>query len=319
MKTIAVGAAALGLGMACGLVGCQTAQKEPQVSLDILLNAKFTPPGQATKPQPKPAPQPAAGKKVARKAPPKPVAARPVPAPATKPAPRKIAKLPVKRAPQPAAPTKVERKTRPRPAPAPKKVANMPVKPVAKPAAKPTAKPSPAPAKHKREARPKFEVPKEAGADVWQAPVLMKPEAWRVETWGNPGTVKAQDKEIILLAAGGEKDKTAFSVQVLGDLSGRGKVLIDLRNMNREDVDVAFAFLTKEKDYNYIETPAMSIKPGLNRNVVVDLKAKDFKCAQTQWKHTSTAKGLDKVTSFVVLVYSKKKAQIGISNIRFVK
>ena len=296
MKRIIICTGVLGIGASLALVGCKTAPKEPQASLDILLDAEFTPVHEPAKPPrvketPKPPP-----KIVEKKAPAK-------------------AAIPAKPTVIPAKPTPTPKAAKPAAKPAPKRVAKV----TSKPPAKPTKEPAKPEAKPKPPAVPKLTLPDQPEDPTWQDPMLMNPAAWNAQNWANPGTVTRQKAEVILAASGGEKDKSAFAVQVTGSLESRGKILLNLRNPQKANLDVTFAFITGAKPDNYFETPATPLKPGMNKDVTVNLRAETFKCKGTEWKHTSEPKGLDKVSQFIVLLYTKQKDKVGVSNVRFVK
>jgi hypothetical protein len=66
----------------------------------------------------------------------------------------------------------------------------------------------------------------------------------------------------------------------------------------------------------YLETPGVPLKPGLNQNVAFDLKARTFKCAESEWKHNMPLENATAVKQLFFLIYGRGAGDVYIDNVR---
>ena len=70
------------------------------------------------------------------------------------------------------------------------------------------------------------------------------------------------------------------------------------------------------KGDRYYESPEVAIKPGENKDVTISLTASNYKCSSTEWKFSGSVVGLDNVTQVCLVIYTKTKASLVVSNVR---
>ena len=312
---------------ALALVGCKSSgkaetttyaspkAKKPHAAADMKKPA--TKVAEPTKPVPaKPEVKPAPAKPETKPAPAKPET-KPVPAkPEAKPVPAKPEAKP--------APVKPETK----PAPAKPETKPVPAKPEAKPDEKPATAPvdklSPAELARRRAEADKLrreELAKQfpAAAATWTDPFDREKPDWRVEAWGNPAaaeTVKRNDDACLKLTVkAGDKEKAALLKSLPMDISSRGAITIDVHNGAEAPVGLAIAITTDE----WYESPLTSLKPGDNKAVRFDLKAKTFKAKSTDWKFGAAIKTPEQPKWICILLYTNKAGVFHIDNLQFVK
>ena len=99
------------------------------------------------------------------------------------------------------------------------------------------------------------------------------------------------------------------------DLSKHNAVLVDVTSELKDDCLVSLAMITID-GVTYIESPAATVKPGANRNIVFRLDGKDFKTAASEWKHTAAAGDLSAVSKIVLVIAPKSAGRVRIDNVR---
>ncbi len=192
-------------------------------------------------------------------------------------------------------------------APAKPKEAKKPAPP-AKPKAPKPKKPAPQPAP--------FKPLGQIAAKSWPVAGANDASKWVVQKWANPATIESQEgKGIKVVCAGGSGDKSCIGLRVRGDLSSRRALVLDVTNPQAQSIPLAIAVMTTKGD-KYFESQALPIKPGQNKDVTFDLTAKRYKSKGTQWKFTGSIAGLKEVTDICFVIYTKKKATLGLSNLR---
>ena len=136
---------------------------------------------------------------------------------------------------------------------------------------------------------------------------------WRVETWGNPGTVEVVSQEengagnrvLTATYAGKDKDKTAVGALFRDplDLSDHKELVFDLYNDSDQVLRVAFAVFTGRMEYiesTQITVPAKSWR----RDITFDLDANDYKTQATNWLHKAAFSDRTAIRQLCFLLYS---------------
>ncbi|MCY3022029.1 MAG: VCBS repeat-containing protein [Planctomycetota bacterium] len=145
-------------------------------------------------------------------------------------------------------------------------------------------------------------------------------EGWRVEHWGKPAEVSLvamenrgkviclkyggkEDGKYIPEAAkgGGKHDKVAIVRTLEADFSQASRLLFEAGNRSDKRIKVSWEIYTM--DWQCFEGPAVELAPGQRKfDLAVDLTAQDFKCAATNWKHTSALLNRQRVTKLCLVV-----------------
>lgn len=142
---------------------------------------------------------------------------------------------------------------------------------------------------------------------------------WEVLNWGNPCTVSVQPLDgnqvlMVEMPAGGGKDKAAVGRSLNLDLSDREKLRFNVFNAEKSRCEVAIALITAA---DYFESRTVAVRPDWNLDLEIDLKAKDFKSKETNWRFETAVKSLDQVKQVILLVYGgRQKALLYFDAIR---
>lgn len=165
---------------------------------------------------------------------------------------------------------------------------------------------------------PKPEPPKPLGdvaAKSWTVPGADDPAKWAAQGWANPGSTAAEGSGVKLTCDGGATDKTAMGLALKADLASRGALVLDVTNPQEAPINIALAILTTKGD-RYYESPEVAIKPGENKDVTISLTASNYKCTSSEWKFAGAVAGLESVTQVCLVIYTKTKASLVVSNVR---
>ena len=147
---------------------------------------------------------------------------------------------------------------------------------------------------------------------------------WAVETdWADPATLgtvtekNTTNRVAVVQVIPGPKKKCMVSRSLTPpkDLSKHNAVLVDVTSELKDDCLVSLAMITID-GVTYIESPAATVKPGANRNIVFRLDGKDFKTAASEWKHTAAAGDLSAVRKIVLVIAPKSTGRVRIDNVR---
>lgn len=147
---------------------------------------------------------------------------------------------------------------------------------------------------------------------------------WAVETdWADPATLgtvtekNSTNRVAVVQVIPGPKKKCMVSRSLTPpkDLSKHNAVLVDVTSELKDDCLVSLAMITID-GVTYIESPAATVKPGANRNIVFRLDGKDFKTAASEWKHTAAAGDLSAVSKIVLVIAPKSAGRVRIDNVR---
>jgi len=114
------------------------------------------------------------------------------------------------------------------------------------------------------------------------------------------------------------KNKVAFSKEDYLNLDGVN-LIMDVYNPSDSKICVAAAFDTGG-DWAYFETPSQTMKKGWNKNVTFDLGERNFKCRESNWKHSEALLNRGDVRKIHIMIYRPSVMQIQtiyIDNIRF--
>lgn len=143
--------------------------------------------------------------------------------------------------------------------------------------------------------------------------------SWDVLNWGNPCSVSIQtiDGNQVLMVdvpAGGTRDKAAIGRAVSLDLSAKEKLRFSVFNAEKNRCEVAIALITAA---DYFESRTISVRPDWNLDLEIDLKGKDFKSKETNWRFETAIKSLDQVRQLILLVYcGRQKALLYFDAVR---
>ena len=133
--------------------------------------------------------------------------------------------------------------------------------------------------------------------------------SWTPVRWDNANPCAIQrigdttSGQMKITLSGGEHDKSAIVRPLRLDFSNRSMLRMDIVNNCGEPLRVAIALQTN----SYYETRwyQPQLKPGLNKNVSFDLKARDFKCAATRWIPSASVARLQQVAYLYILFYNQ--------------
>jgi hypothetical protein len=140
---------------------------------------------------------------------------------------------------------------------------------------------------------------------------------WRVENWANPAACKIDKGELQVTPGAGKHDKSVLARWGRLDMSDRTAWVLDVRNGTAKPVKIALAFWCG-RPAKYVESAPVTVKPGLQKDVVLDLQSPKFKTEASKWKHTVKLAGADAVYRACILLYNVK-GTVGLDNIRLVK
>ena len=112
------------------------------------------------------------------------------------------------------------------------------------------------------------------------------------------------------------KDKVVIHQAINRDLTSLSSLVLDAFNPQTHAVDVAIALQTGPK-WDWFESPPVSLKPGLNRNVRFDLTAKTFKSDRTETlgaglEYTDSLTNVTRLQRISVLIYIGSADQVGV-------
>ena len=145
---------------------------------------------------------------------------------------------------------------------------------------------------------------------------------WRVEQWGNSATceivVQGDDNKILSIAwARKDKEKVAVGLNVDMDLKDKTKLTFDVYNDATAAAGVSVAFNTLP-GYQFFESVSFNSAPKKWVPIEINLAAKRFKCAATNWRYKAEIANRDNVKDLFILIYNRDAAGVVfIDNIRF--
>jgi len=140
---------------------------------------------------------------------------------------------------------------------------------------------------------------------------------WRVENWANPAACKIDKGQLQVTPGAGKHDKTALARWARLDMSDRTAWVLDVQNGTAKPLKIALAFWCG-RPAKYAESAPVTVKPGLQKDVVLDLKAATFKTEASKWRHTVKLAGADAAYRVCILFYNAK-GTVGLDNIRLVR
>jgi hypothetical protein len=148
---------------------------------------------------------------------------------------------------------------------------------------------------------------------------------WEVLDWGNPARVSVlkrpgdvrsgNGREFLLLrSSSGKHGKSVIRLESALSLATRGKLRVDVFNATAREVPVAFA-VWSGSDYVYSESRLRPALPKKWNHIEFDLAARDFKSADSCWKHTSALRGPGSVREVALLFYGNAPGAVAVENI----
>lgn len=185
------------------------------------------------------------------------------------------------------------------------------------PAIKKTVKKPPRPA----------EPPADPNAEIWMLDDFESSKiTWNIASWGNKGTmslVKAGKSTVLKMdyeKRGGDDNKFVIQKRIpkSWDISSRDQVLFDMKNEGKVAFQLALAFQTRDWE-GFYESQGKYIRAGDNKNLMIDLRAKRFKCKETGWAHKSGLSRIKEIGMLLIMIYPKQPGTVTLDNVRFVK
>ncbi len=147
---------------------------------------------------------------------------------------------------------------------------------------------------------------------------------WRVEPWGNKGTVSSirMNDDLLLslrITDSSKKDKFAVKRDMKANErpAGTNRLSIDVYNAMKEPVRMAVAFVTMP-GWKYFESTPMDVPPRRWVRKTVNMKSGKFKSAETEWKFSASIANPDTVRQLIILFYTKQTGSIFVNNVQFV-
>lgn len=117
---------------------------------------------------------------------------------------------------------------------------------------------------------------------------------------------------------GGDKDKAAVRRSVSYSVAPDA-ALLAFTVANRSEQTVRIALAVKTGSWVYFESDQRLVPKGEVKELRFDLRAKTYKCAASEWAHSSAIQNLDDVKEIQVLIYNKDKSgAVWISEMAFV-
>jgi len=145
---------------------------------------------------------------------------------------------------------------------------------------------------------------------------------WQIEQWGNAATCEVvtdpKDNKILNVAwTQKDKDKVALRMNADMNLTDKAKVTFDVFNNSTAPTQICMAFNTLP-NYQFFESVAFPTPLKKWETITIDLAAKNFKCAATNWKYVSEIGNKESVKDIFILIYNQNPAgAMFIDNIRF--
>ena len=152
-------------------------------------------------------------------------------------------------------------------------------------------------------------------------------DRWRAAAWTRGAEVsivseRATDgrKALLVRSAAKRAEKAVVQCAQMLDLSPHRWLVLDIYADSPCRLAVAFTVGT---DRQHFETPPVLLKPGWNRDVAFDLRARHFKSQQSNWQHTARLelRRMVRETLLVLLPAQEDSGRISawIDDIRFVR
>lgn len=152
---------------------------------------------------------------------------------------------------------------------------------------------------------------------------LEKHPEWTAETWGNPAQIVLADdadsrgQVLEVCYQPGNQDKIAVTRILAADFSRAGRLLFEACNVAEKPVSLAWA-ITTMPDWQYFESPPIELEPGRWRyDLAVNLLARTFKCAATDWDYASPLLNRNRIAKLTFLIYdAPEKGTLRIDRLR---
>lgn len=143
---------------------------------------------------------------------------------------------------------------------------------------------------------------------------------WEALDWGNPARLSVHGRaigsgEFLLLAcAAGKYDKVVVRRETALSFARSGAFRIDVYNATGREVPVAFAVWSDAENI-YSESKPMPALPGKWSHLEFDIGARDFKTADSGWKHTSALRGPEGVREVALLFYTRTEGALAVQGV----
>lgn len=149
---------------------------------------------------------------------------------------------------------------------------------------------------------------------------------WASEGWANPAKFelvsadqygKKGEKWLKITLEGGEKDKWAITYALNADISARDFLTADFV-VTKGKPEIALALKTNP-GWKWFESPVRRLRPGISRDVSYNLKAKNFKCLESNWTYTEAVKNPEAVAQVLMVIYGGAGTEILMTDVRLIK
>jgi hypothetical protein len=143
---------------------------------------------------------------------------------------------------------------------------------------------------------------------------------WEPLDWGNAAKVSVHERPdgvgefMLLRSAAGKHGKTVVRLESAMSLPSEGTFRLDVWNATEREVPVAFA-VWSGSEYVYSESRLRSALPKRWSRIEFDLAARDFKSADSCWKHTTALRGPGSVREVALLFYGNAAGAVAVENI----
>jgi len=145
---------------------------------------------------------------------------------------------------------------------------------------------------------------------------------WQIEQWGNAATsevvTQGEDNKLLNVTwTGKDKEKVALRLNVDMNFTDKTKVTFDVFNNSNSPAGVCLAFNTLP-GFQFFESMAFDSQVKKWKTIEVDLAAKNYKCAASNWKYVAEIANKDNVKDIFILIYNRDaQGSLFIDNFRF--
>jgi len=143
---------------------------------------------------------------------------------------------------------------------------------------------------------------------------------WEALDWGNPAKVRGHEspgegrRTLVIRPSAGARGRTVVRLAESLPLAAKGKLRLDVWNATGREVPVAFG-VWSGADFVYSESRPQTALPKRWSHIEFDLAARDFKTADSGWKHGSPLVGAEDVREVAILFHGNDPGALAVENI----
>jgi len=143
---------------------------------------------------------------------------------------------------------------------------------------------------------------------------------WEALEWGNPAKVRGHEfpskgrKTLVVRPSAGARGRTVVRLAESLPLAAKGTLRLDVYNATGREVPVAFG-VWSGTDFVYSESRPQVALPKRWNHIEFDLAARDFKTADSGWKHGSPLVGAGDVREVAILFHGDDPGALAVENI----